>query len=373
MMKISHILYLSEMPGQSAFSGAENHVMTLLPALKASGAEVELIAIIWTGGPSIQSKLDALRKQGICVAAIEREQGGRFKTRLSMALRCWLQLYRLLIQRRHRIIHVHLDLKVAIMIAWLARCSRIILSIHNDEQFYRRLFWRIWLRIINHPVKAYIAISKHVQNYYLMLSGIHPNKISTVYYGIECPFQRRPNRQDFQIDPYAFVVGFVGRLTHQKNLKVFIDALAEMPEVTGVIIGAGELRDELESWVMQRKMRNIIFLGPVPNAVALMPLFDIFCLPSLWEGLGLVLIEAMLQKIPIVGSHAGAIPEILGDGKYGLLFDPYSPLILVEKIKFARANVQIMKQMAEEAFEYASTQFSVEQMVKRTLNVYQTV
>jgi glycosyltransferase involved in cell wall biosynthesis len=81
----------------------------------------------------------------------------------------------------------------------------------------------------------------------------------------------------------------------------------------------------------------------------------------------------MLQKVPIVGSQAGAIPEILGNGKYGLLFDPYDHSNLVEKIKFARANGQAMKQMAEGAFEYANAQFSVEEMVKRTLNVYQAV
>ena len=52
-----------------------------------------------------------------------------------------------------------------------------------------------------------------------------------------------------------------------------------------------------------------------------MPLFDVLCLPSKWEGLGLVLVEAMLQAVPVIGSRQGAIPEVLAGGEAGDLFD----------------------------------------------------
>ena len=69
-----------------------------------------------------------------------------------------------------------------------------------------------------------------------------------------------------------------------------------------------------------------------------MPGFDVLCLPSRWEGLGLVLVEAMLRGVPVVGSRAGAIPEALGHGAYGVLFEPGDEDGLVAAIARARID-----------------------------------
>jgi glycosyltransferase involved in cell wall biosynthesis len=83
------------------------------------------------------------------------------------------------------------------------------------------------------------------------------------------------------------------------------------------------------------------------------------------------LIEAMLRGVAIIGSRAGAIPEILGEGKYGLLFEPGNLAGLIEAIEQARRERDTMSERAQQAGEYARRTFSVEAMTRQTLEVYQ--
>jgi glycosyltransferase involved in cell wall biosynthesis len=204
------------------------------------------------------------------------------------------------------------------------------------------------------------------------VSGARPERVTTVYYGIETPKTEPFAREQFKIPKDAFVVGFVGRLVKQKNLNVFLEALRQQGNVLGVIVGSGPQLDELKRYVEIRQIANVRFLGPIPDAERVMPTFNLLCLPSLWEGLGLVLIEAMLRRVSIIGSRRGAIPEILGRGRYGILFDPTVDG-LIQAIAFALENPSLLSAQVEEAYEYARKQFTVEAMVHNTINVYRLI
>jgi glycosyltransferase involved in cell wall biosynthesis len=101
-----------------------------------------------------------------------------------------------------------------------------------------------------------------------------------------------------------------------------------------------------------------------------MPAFDLLCLPSQHEGLGLVLVEAMLRQVPVAGSRAGAIPEILGNGEYGLLFEAGDPGALAATLEAAADDNRGLAERAERALAHARETFSVETMTRRTLAVY---
>jgi glycosyltransferase involved in cell wall biosynthesis len=79
----------------------------------------------------------------------------------------------------------------------------------------------------------------------------------------------------------------------------------------------------------------------------------------------------MLRRVGVIGSRAGAIPEILGEGQYGLLFQAGDVAGLIEAIKFAQREQAYMAEMVERAFEYAQRTFGVETMVKQILKVYE--
>jgi glycosyltransferase involved in cell wall biosynthesis len=367
-------MYLSEVAGRSVCSGAENHILTLLEGLATQGVDAELIAMLWDGSDyaAVSARLQQIARAGVRVVAIRRGPARGTAARWLAMIRAWARLRRLLAARRHRTVHLHLDLIVSIVVARLAGCRTVVLSIHNDEPSYAGFAWRIWLRVVDRVVDRYIAITTHVQRYFQRVAGVGSDKISVVYYGIDVPAGAVPDRSRFGIAQDAFVVGFVGRLAPQKNLHAFVDAVERLPHVTAVLVGDGGLRTELEQLIAVRRISNIKMLGGIPNAAALMPMFDLFCLPSLWEGLGLVLVEAMLQRVPIAGSRRGAIPEILGDGTYGVLFEPDADGIAAA-IEFSRTHPDAMRLTAAAAFEYANRTFAAPRMVSEMVAVYEAL
>jgi glycosyltransferase involved in cell wall biosynthesis len=371
---VTHVLYLSEVPGRSPFSGAENHVFVLLEGLARSGVDVELIAMLWAGDeyPIVSDKLRSLEAAGVRVTPVRRAAARSTLGRWCAMGRSWTTLWRLLRARRDRAIHLHLDLSMSVLIAALAGCRRVLASVHNDEPIYATLRWRVWWRVVNLCVRHFISITHHVARYLERVGRLRAQKISTVYYGVSPALAEVDARARLGVDPNAFVVGFVGRLTPQKNVIAFVHAMELLPDVVAVIVGTGELRQSLEEAIAQRTLTNVRLVGNIPDARTVMSGFDLFCLPSHWEGLGLVLIEAMLQQVPIVGSNRGAIPEILDYGRFGLVFDP-TAVGIASAIAAVRARPDVARARAAAAYAHAAELFTVPRMVTETVAVYRAL
>lgn len=364
-LKVTHVLYLSEIEGRSAFSGAENHLWVLLPSLARTGADVELLAVLWHGpaSPVLRSRIAELRDAGVVVTEVVRRfhQAGA-----AGSLFTWFALYRQLRRRTERIIHFHLELAWAPLLAALAGCRSTVASVHNDEPSYAQP--RVARRLLRSDrfIGRYIAITDHVREYFVRALGIEPGKAVTVYYGLEARQAAEGDRRELQASAGRFVVGFVGRLVEQKNVRLLVDAISRREGMYGVVIGDGPLRHELE----RAAGGNIDFLGERANAAALMSGFDVLCLPSGWEGLGLVLVEAMVRGVPVCGSRRGAIPEVLGYGEYGLLFEP-TVEDLGDCLDVALRERAALRRRAERAKAYAASRFSVSSMVEGTLAAYE--
>ena len=296
--------------------------------------------------------------------------GRRFDWKLNLLL---IGRYRpFFAARRGSVFHTHLDNAdyFARLSAWLAGCRRLVSSNHNNEPHYAKPYWKLKLRLTDRCNGRYIAISELIRRYLIDTVGLPADKITTVLYGAAArpPRPKADLRAALGLPPEAFIVGFVGRLEPQKNLPVLLEAVRGLGDVHVALVGAGTLDAELKA--LAAGNANVHFLGYRPEAADLIPAFDLFCLPSRWEGLGLVLIESMLRKVPIVGSTAGAIPEILGGGAYGLLFDPERPAELKERILRAQSDPAGMARLAEAALLHARAEFTVEGMVRRTSEVY---
>jgi glycosyltransferase involved in cell wall biosynthesis len=367
---ITHVLYLSEKPGQNPFSGAENHVMTLLDGLAARGVDVELVVLLWHPGPRIDARLAALRAAGVRIVFVPRPATS-WLGRYGCALSVWKGLWSVLRLRRDRIIHLHLDLVAAPIAARLAGCRRIVITVHNDEQFYSRPGWRFWLKRLARRTSAFIAITQHVADYFAPRAGLRPDEISVIRYGVPCPSPVENPRGRLGLPEDAFVVGFVGRLVPQKEVATLLRALADVPEAVGVIIGEGPEAGALEELATLLGIsRRVRFMGAMPDAAGLMPAFDVFCLPSRWEGLGLVLVEAMLQSVPVVASRSGAIPEVMDQGRDSWLCTPGHPEEFARAIREVQAGRNAARARAERAREYAARRFDIPLMLDLTLAVY---
>jgi glycosyltransferase involved in cell wall biosynthesis len=368
---VTHLLWLNEEEGRPAFSGAENHVLTLLPALRKLGVDVELLVLLWQSGPMVEKQLSILEENGVRVTRLQMDVrrrwwlgGLRFPKHIAMLT----QVFR---QRRGRIIHLHLDFFSQPIAAYLAGCKYVGLSIHNDELWYKQPLKRLWLKWLDKNLVGYIAISERIREYYTTVVGIPHRKIRRVYYGVHYPkssISAQNLKENLAIPHDKIIIGFVGRLVFQKNIPLLIRAMRKFPALHCVIVGDGELRDRLKHQASD--LPNVQFLGFHPRAYELFSCFDIFCLPSRYEGLGLVLLEAMLNKVPIIASNAGAIPEVLGQGQYGRLFENENLNGLITQIEFALSHPEEMRSTANRACEYALTTYAVDSMAQETLSVY---
>jgi len=371
---VTHILFLAGGNGRNPISGAEHHVITLVQALATRGVDTELIVLLWQTDDLIEATLTHLQAVGVKVVRIKRRPGRyTLLSRLVRALDCWRRLSIALRTRRERVLHMHMELVMQVIAARAAGCRHLVMTIHNDEPHYRLLFFKTVFRILVAGGMQFVAITDHVRRYLISAIGVAPANVTTITYGIPKPAERAVSREQFGLSPDDFVVGFVGRLTHQKNIPLLLHAMAQRPSIRCVLVGGGELKPELQALAASLGCRNVTFLDAQPNAAGLMPLFDVLCLPSIWEGLGVVLVEAMLQGVPIVASHAGAIPEVLDQGRCGLLIDPTSVASLGDAIDTVRIDAARRRALIDAGRERAATAYGVARMAAEVRALYSRV
>jgi len=371
MIAVTHILFLSGGNGRNAISGAERHVLTLVQELATRGVDTELVVLLWNNDAQIEMALAKVRACGVRVWLIERRRGGPgLLSRLVRALDCWRRLSLVLRDSRDRVVHMHMELVMQVAAARLAGCHRLVMTIHNDEPLYRRWALRLWFSRLAASGMRFVAITDHVRQYLVTSVGVPPASVTTIKYGVPVPARRHVSRFGLGLADTDFVVGFVGRLTAQKNIQLLIRAMAIRPDITCLIVGEGELRSELERLACTLGCSNVRFLGAQSDAAGLMPLFDVLCLPSVWEGLGLVLLEAMLQDVPIIASRAGAIPEVLDGGRCGVLIDPSMVTSLVDAIDAVRADPARRLALVRAAREHAASAYGVGRMGDETCRLY---
>lgn len=139
------------------------------------------------------------------------------------------------------------------------------------------------------------------------------------------------NRSDAAASRYAV---FSGRLSEEKGLTVLLRAWKSLKTLQLKVIGDGPLRPVAERLVKEEQL-NVEFVGnlPRPAALQLVAGAALQIVPSLWfEGMPLVILEAWALGVPVIGSRIGGIAEMLGEGEYGLVFDPGNPVQLQQRV-----------------------------------------
>lgn len=169
----------------------------------------------------------------------------------------------------------------------------------------------------------FIAVSQAIRrNLFETMPFLEKDRSLTIHNAIDVGQIQRGRvekpyaRQELDIPTGEFVFGTVGRLVpfkaHIELIESFAQAAPSMPDSRLVIIGRGPLQERLEQRVLQLGMSDRIqILGFVPDASRLMSAFDVFVLPSHNEPFGLVLLEAMACRLPVIANNTGAVPEIL--------------------------------------------------------------
>lgn len=171
------------------------------------------------------------------------------------------------------------------------------------------------------------------------------------------------------------VIGFVGRLEPIKGPAYLLEAahgiLARYGNVVFVFMGEGSLRRELADKASARGLADrVMFVGWQENAAVLMSAFDILVLPSLNEAVGLVLIEAQAQAVPVVATKVGGIPEVVKDGETGILVPAADAAALQQVIEELLNDPPRRRAMAQNAQDFVKNRFGAGRLAQNISRVY---
>ena len=218
-----------------------------------------------------------------------------------------------------------------------------------------------WDRWKHRRARGWIAVSAAVA-LVLRDSGVDPRTIRVVYDGVEAP----PIGQGGALSGTRPVIGAIGALVAHKGHRVLVDAMELLPGVQCVIAGEGPLRKPLQRQIAALGVQDRVrLLGHRADVGALLASMDLFVHPSLEEGMGQVVVEAMTVGTPVVVSDAGGLPEVVG--ALGAIVPRGDACALAERIRDRLAKPADVEGLRARA----TSLFSVQRMVEDTLAAYE--
>jgi N-acetyl-alpha-D-glucosaminyl L-malate synthase BshA len=162
-----------------------------------------------------------------------------------------------------------------------------------------------------------------------------------------------------------------------KNIPAVIEIFAQVHKRRAlklVMVGDGPEKPAAEQLARELGVeRDVLFLGNQDCMEELLPLADVFLLPSSSESFGLVALEAMSAEVPVVASHIGGLPEVVEHGKTGFLHDPGHLAGFVTSVGRLLDDERLRRTMGRRARRVARERFSIDEMVGRYIKVYDSL
>lgn len=224
-----------------------------------------------------------------------------------------------------------------------------------------------------------VAESEATRRYMIDRLRYQEARVRTIYNGVEPesadPAFRQRLRGELGLSSGELLIGSAGRLDAQKAHWVLIDAIARMPRLAGrcIIIGQGPEQLNLEARIKALGLQGrVILAGEKSDLSPWLSAMDVFVLPSLWEGLPNALLEAMALGLPCVASAVDGVPELIEDGKSGMLAPAGDATALAARISELASGLELRQRLGEAAKARTSA-FSVERMIRAYEDAYESL
>lgn len=171
------------------------------------------------------------------------------------------------------------------------------------------------------------------------------------------------------------VLGFIGRLDEQKGIIPFIKELSKHKDKFSdsviLLVGNGSQEEEVKSLIKDLNLESLFILTGFQEKVNLFyPIIDVFFLPSLYEGLPMVLLEAMAFKKAIVSMNVGSISEVIKNGKTGMLIENQNREYFIKTLIQVKCNEEVKDTLGVNAFNYIKENFNITTYVNELTNIY---
>jgi glycosyltransferase involved in cell wall biosynthesis len=337
------------------------------------------VTLVTTAGPFRK----ALEAEGVAVVDVPM---ARSISPLSDA-RSVMALHRTFRQLRPDVVHTHTS-KAGFLGRLAARLAGVPTVFHTMHEpphnaasgAALRLAY-IWLerlaaRWADHIITVSYANEREIQRTRL----VEMAKLTVIREGLD--LSRYPRATDARaavrslgLPDDALVVGTVGRLETAKGHRYLIEAvpqvLAQVPRARFVFVGSGVLHDALRQQVRVAGLsEHILFTGFRDDMLELMQGFDLFVLPSLWEGLGIVLLEAMAYSRAVVASAVGGVQDVVVPPETGLLVPPRQPAALAAAMVRLLQNHELRAAMGAAGYQRLTQEFRDDLANERMMALY---
>ena len=288
--------------------------------------------------------------------------------------------------RRERPDIVHAVMYQAIQLARMAKplsgASFKLVSSPRVNYRSRSLWTLIVDRWLKERDDLLIAECEASRQFLLKKLAYDPAKVITIRNGVDLAgwpaskIDRQGKRLELRLGAGDVLIGAVGRLDRQKGFSTLIEAMALLKDspLRCAIVGEGPERPRLEALIREHRLEGRVWLlgekGEMPSWLSA---FDLYCLPSLWEGLPNALLEAMALGLPVVASDVDGVPEAVDAGKNGLLTPPSDPAALARALKSLADDPQKRAALGAAAKAAVSERFTLRRMIAEYEQAYESV
>ncbi len=339
--------------GESSPGGADEgriRVLQVLATLMPGGSEISVLRLVGALDP-VRTLVRVAWLRGEPVLADDFRAAGVEVVPMGMRAKidpaCFLRLRRYVARERIDVVHTHMDVAdfYGALAGRLGGARCVVATKHAPDEFRTRPTWKrypflVLERLAYEMEDAVIVVSEGLASFLEEAERLPRRKMVVIGHGIDGVSGAGPRpetRRALGLPPLDPLLGAVGRLSPEKGHGVLLRALptilATFHRVGVVLVGDGPSRSELEAETRRLGIADrVVFLGQRRDVPVVLAALDLFVQPSLYEGFGISLLEAMAAGLPIVASRVGGIPEVVQDGATGLLVPPRDPAALASAV-----------------------------------------
>lgn len=367
MDRVLHILPMNKM------SGAERMALLMCKNLKS------FEPIVVCGGDNLKGIFE---ENGIKSYSIEFSK----KNLLTVIVK----LKNIIRENNIKIVHAH-DNNASLTV-YLAKKIfnlnvKIVSHIHNCYPFLKSGGLNKGIdKIVRNRYDSNITCGKIVTDFYKEnASYFKSNEVFTISNAIDIDYitnidYKKCNelREKYNIPKGKKILGFIGRLDEQKGLIPFINEFSRHKDKFNdskvLIVGNGSQEDDIKSLLKKLDLEDLFILaGFHENVYKFYPIIDIFFLPSLYEGLPMVLLEAMVFKKPVVSMNVGGISELVIHKKTGLLVSKNKYDEFIYNLEMIGKENTLRSKIANNAFKNVINNYNIESYCKKISEIYDTI
>lgn len=351
------------------WGGAEKLMADIAVRLPSERYECHVVSLKGEGPVG-----DALRQAGVRVVSL----GGGSPWRV-------FQRYREHVAREvPDIVHSHL-LKANLLGVLFPGSHKILWHVHNTSEqmgpFWRFLEGRL-MGQSNGVIAVSDAVGRDISRRFPSIRqrlSVIPNGIDLSRFSPLLPPEHCEEKKRWGLNSEGPVLGYVGRLEEKtKKLTHLIESFAHLkkshPAAVLLIVGDGPDRKMMEAFVIRKGLADaVLFVGAQKNVENFYPLMDVYVQPSISEGFGLSLIEAMASSLPIVATKTGGIPEVVVDGETGILVPPKSPLRFAKAMDDLLSDPNLARRMGTYGRKRVEKLFGFQEVLGKIEALYHAV